>query len=196
VSEVDTLASWLERLRLPGEPVILGGDFNCEPGSAPMKTLARHGWGDAWAMARDVEDDLHAATWDPTRNPLAWRSQNFHQQGEDYSPTVRELLKRVDALARRIDYLFVYPPHQIDDLGPSSDLGCLGNLRKAQRFGYLTGNPLSHEGLVVDLEGGDYGSRAPHAFTVADTDRFVSDHFGVYAEFGITSEPTPVPNQD
>ena len=184
VSEVDTLASWLERLRKPGEPVLLGGDFNSEPDGVPARTLARHGWGDLWRMAGNSENEAGAATWDPSRNPLAWRSQNFHQRGQDFSPLVRTTLQAVDALARRIDYVFVYPPGGTGELDAQSELGCLGTLQRARRFGFLTGNAFTHQGLGVDLDE-NYLARAPDVTETSGTGRFISDHFGVMVEFGV-----------
>lgn len=184
VSEVDTLASWLERLRKPGEPVLLGGDFNSEPESAPVRTLLRHGWSDLWNVAGLPDTPEKAATWDPGRNPLAWASQKFHQVGGDYSPRVESLFREVDALPRRIDYLFVYPPSGLDTVDVRSDLGCLGHLRKASRFGFLQGNPLATEGLGVHLDNAFSERPEKHNFDVEENAHFVSDHFGVYAEFG------------
>ncbi|MCA2958724.1 MAG: endonuclease/exonuclease/phosphatase family protein [Silvanigrellales bacterium] len=184
VSEVDTLASWLERLRKPGEPILLGGDFNSEPESAPVRTLLRHGWSDVWKIAGHEEDPACAATWDPGRNPLAWASQKFHQVGGNFSSQVESLFRRVDALPRRIDYLFVYPPSGLDSVNPTSDLGCLGSLRNASRFGFLSGNPLASEGLGVHLDP-TFAQRPERAsLDSQENERFISDHFGVYAEFG------------
>ena len=103
-------------------------------------STARYRWWRPWCSPR------------PRKHPLAWASQKFHQVGGDFSSQVNSLFRRVDAFPRRIDYLFVYPPSGLDSINPTSDLGCLGHLLKASRFGFLSGNPLASEGLGVHLD--------------------------------------------
>lgn len=183
VSEVDSLAAWLEQLRRPGELILLAGDFNCEPDSAPLASLRRRGWHDLWDVSGNETDFPHAATWDPPRNPLAFRSQAFHQPGSDFSPAVAKVLQQADSLARRIDYIFAYPWQHVESPTGDTLLGCAGRLQSISRFGYLTGNPHSHETMDVRDFTPLAAPRDGDADVRAD-DRFVSDHYGLVASLG------------
>lgn len=189
ISEVDTLASWLERLRKPGEMVIIGGDFNCEPDSAPLASLRRRGWIDSWQSAENPDDLSQSATWDPVQNPLSHRSQDFHQSGSKFSPLVAKVVQRTDALQRRIDYLFLYPWRPIDSPHKNDEIGCMGQLLDVKRFGFLTGNALSSENLVTDNFSELVRFKEPHkegeTCSIELSERFVSDHYGLIARFGI-----------
>ena len=190
VSEVDTLADWLEQLRRPGETILMGGDFNCEPDSAPLASLSRRGWHDLWRVAQQSEDLDKAATWDPPHNPLAMRSQAFHQPGSDFSKGVAGVLQKADSVARRIDFMFVFPWQHVENATPHTVLGCVGKIQQVERFGFLTGNPLTHEHLnsqnFSELESSPtanaQGPLVQKDLTQPD-DRFVSDHYGLVATF-------------
>ncbi len=161
LTEVDNLASWIDSLRKPGESVVLGGDFNCEPDSAPVASLLRRGWLDSWLASGQNTDLADSATWNPAENPLAMRMQEFHQKGSAFSPAVKSLIQKTDSLSRRIDYLFLYPWTRIDTPLVESEMGCSGRLLNVSRFG--TGN--------LD----------PRSST---SDNIISDHFGLVARFG------------
>jgi endonuclease/exonuclease/phosphatase family metal-dependent hydrolase len=182
--EFDNLVTWLERLRLPGEPIILGGDFNCEPESSPILGLGRRGWLDLWQYAGMPEDYAKAATWDPPRNTFAYRAQKFHQVGSSFSEKAAEVLRKTDAVPRRIDYIFAYPWKQAEVLEPEDEILASGKLLSINRFGYIKGNGLSTHGLQVE-DFSDLEKQRDFDFG-ADADlNHTSDHFGLVARFGI-----------
>ena len=189
ISEVDTFAAWLEQLRNPGETILMGGDFNCEPESPPLASLVRRGWHDLWRVAQNPEELEKSATWDPPHNPLAMRTRAFHQPGKDFSGGVAQVLQKADALSRRIDYLFAFPWQHMENATPQTTLGCLGKLQKIARVRILTGTPMSADNLQVtnysELEA-DRGeiSVSGEALPAEPDDRFISDHFGLAATFG------------
>ena len=49
LQEVGTVLQLADSLRATGHPVLVGGDFNSEPGSATHQRMAAAGWRDAWA---------------------------------------------------------------------------------------------------------------------------------------------------
>jgi endonuclease/exonuclease/phosphatase family metal-dependent hydrolase len=185
LNEVDELASWLETLRLPDEPALLAGDFNCEPESPPYNLLGRRGWNDLWREAGKSEDLLESATWDAPRNSLTERVKEFQHSGARNHPHLAELLRQADALPRRIDFIMGQSAKS-NPAQKSFQLGASGHLLHTGRFGYLSGNPLSSESLVTD-DFSEYKLRPEFSAKSGDDLKFVSDHFGVFAEFGITS---------
>lgn len=183
LTEVDELASWLEELRLPDEPMLLAGDFNCEPESPPYNALLRRGWQDLWIEAGNSTALEDAATWDAPRNTLTSRVKDFQHQGAKDNANIAALLQKADALPRRIDFLF----GQSAKSNPSSkkfQLGALGQLHQVKRFGFLSGNPLDPKTMISD-DFTDYVSRKEFSHEPRDDLKFISDHHGLCAEFGM-----------
>ena len=156
--EMDSLGVWLQGLRKAGESMILGGDFNCEEGSDPYKSLVRKGWSDLWSLGVSGGPE---ATWDPGLNPFAARSLNFHFKAGTFNERVETALHWLDFSPRRIDHLFAYPPSESAEVNSDTLWGALGNLKGIQRFG----------GPEESLDRSK-SSRGP-----------VSDHYGVVAQF-------------
>ena len=182
LNEVDQLASWLETLKRPDEPMLLAGDFNCEPQSPPYNMLARRGWYDLWMEAGNSNDLLESATWDAPRNTLTARVKNFQHNHARKHPQISEFLNQADALPRRIDFVFGQPAKR-NPASNSFQLGALGELLKIDRFGYISGNPLSEESIIVS-DFSEYKKRGEFCSTPGDDLKFISDHFGLTAEFG------------
>jgi len=181
LNEIDYLADWLDSLRRPDEPMILGGDFNCEPDSPPYNALVRRGWLDLWRECKNSEDLSESATWDAPRNPLTARVKDFqHSQARNH-PRFNALYRQMDELPRRIDFLFGLPAKD-NPAQKEFQLGAGGYLQKVQRFGYLTGNPIGVESIVSD-DFSDYSKRREFDFQPADQKKFISDHHGLYADF-------------
>jgi endonuclease/exonuclease/phosphatase family metal-dependent hydrolase len=183
LNEVENLLTWIETLRRPDEPVIMGGDFNCEPESPPYNAIVRRGWSDLWSESGNPDDLLASATWDAPRNSLTARVKDFQHALKRKHPNVAEVLKETDSIPRRIDFLFGLaakqtPSQKEFQLGSS---GCLG---KVTRFGYLTGNPIGEESLICD-DFSEYQSRQEFVSNPGDDSKFISDHHGIYAEFGL-----------
>ena len=183
MTEVDNLTSWVESLKRPDEPVILGGDFNCEPQSVPYNYMLRRDWKDLWDEAQNPQDLSESATWDPPRNTLTERVKEFQHSAAHKNEQIANILKKCDALPRRIDFLFAQsaktnPAHKRFQLGSS------GLLKSIKRFGYLSGNPISPETTVCD-DFSTYKERQEFSHLGGDDLQFISDHFGLVAEFGI-----------
>jgi endonuclease/exonuclease/phosphatase family metal-dependent hydrolase len=118
LGQVEELLNWIPH---PEEPVVLTGDFNAEPHSAPIRKLIKAGFLDGLAAK---EPALEAVTWD-NNNP-------FIQSHSTQFPN------------RRVDYLFLRQPNppliQLDDtavvcsqansqgLYPSDHYGVAGTL--------------------------------------------------------------------
>ncbi|MBM3382449.1 MAG: hypothetical protein FJY29_08420 [Betaproteobacteria bacterium] len=185
LNEVDELASWLETLRLPDEPALLAGDFNCEPESPPYNVLSRRGWNDLWREAGNSEELLESATWDAPRNSLTERVKEFQHAGARNHPQIAEVLRQADALPRRIDFIFGQSA-KINPAQKSFQLGASGYLLNTGRFGYLSGNQFSSASLVTD-DFSEYKLRREFSGSSGDDSKFISDHFGVCAEFGLPS---------
>ena len=183
MTEVDQLASWLETLRQPDEPILVAGDFNCEPQSAPYNALLRRGWHDLWLESGNSSDLLESATWDAPRNTLTERVKEFQHSTARKHPHIAEVLKQADSLPRRIDFMFGQPAKN-NPASKNFQLGASGHLLRVKRFGYLSGNPLTSETLVSD-NFDDYKSREEFSNHAGDDLKFISDHFGLCAEFGI-----------
>ena len=185
--EVETLSAWIHEIRRPQEVVLVGGDFNYEPTSSNYMQLVKKGWVDLWRCAENVEDSAGAATWYPSQNPFAARSRFFahpdmgEKLGGNKKSIVPLFMQNIDMLPRRIDYLFAVPPRSEERNEVRSremPFGYLGSLGQVSRFGFLTGNPLSHKGLLTT----DFQNLGPESDTA-----FVSDHFGLVADFLSTS---------
>lgn len=185
LNEVDDLVTWLETLRRPDEPMILGGDFNCEPESPPYNALIRRGWHDLWLEADNSPDLLESATWDPPRNTLTARVKNFKHSVTRENPHLAEVYRQTDALPRRIDFLFGIPAKNIPSQ-PDFQLGASGFLGRVNRFGYLTGNPMAPESLSSD-DFSAYKKREEFVVQAGDDSLFISDHHGLCAEFRTVS---------
>lgn len=183
MTEIDQLARWLETLRQPDEPILVAGDFNCEPQSAPYNALLRRGWHDLWLESGNSNDLLESATWDAPRNTLTERVKEYQHSTNQKYPHIAEILKQADSLPRRIDFLFGQPA-KTNPANKKFQLGASGNLLRVKRFGYLSGNPLTSETLVSD-NFDDYKSKEEFANQAGDDLKFISDHFGLCAEFGI-----------
>lgn len=182
LTEVDQLASWLESLRRPDEPMILAGDFNCEPGSPPYNLLMRRGWNDLWNESKNSEDLLDCATWDAPRNTLTARVKDFQHSQVRKHPHISEVLKQADTLPRRIDFIFAQAAKS-NPARKEFQLGASGELLQMKRFGYISGNPVSQESIVVD-NFTEYKERKESESRPGDDLKFISDHFGLMAEFG------------
>ncbi|NBX17436.1 MAG: hypothetical protein EBR09_08735 [Proteobacteria bacterium] len=183
LNEIDELASWLESLRRTDEPVILGGDFNCEPESPPYNALLRRGWHDLWLEGGQPEDLTESATWDPPRNTLTARVRDFKHPTARKSESVADVYRQTDELPRRIDFLFGLASKNV----PSQkefQLGASGFIRKISRFGYISGNPIDSESVIID-DFSSYKTRAEFSPQPGDDSKFISDHHGLYAEFGL-----------
>ncbi|MEY2987802.1 MAG: hypothetical protein RJB13_1323 [Pseudomonadota bacterium] len=182
MTEVDQLLSWLEQLRQPDEPALMAGDFNCIPRSSPYNAVVRRGWSDLWTEAGNSEDSLESATWDAPRNTLTQRVKNFSHTSGRGSENVSRLLTEADNVPRRIDFIFGHPCKS----RPGSqrfELGASGELLRISRFGFITGNPLSPESMQCD-NFLPYKERQVFNFSPGDDSSFISDHFGLVAEFG------------
>jgi endonuclease/exonuclease/phosphatase family metal-dependent hydrolase len=182
LNEIDQLTTWLESLRRADEPMILGGDFNCEPDSPPYNALVRRGWHDLWLEAGNSSELLESATWDPPRNPLTARVRDFKHPSASKSLNIAEVFREADALPRRIDFLFALPAKRV----PSQkefQLGTSGFLQKMKRFGFITGNPIVPNSIISD-DFKEYKSAKEFAPQPGDDSKFISDHHGLYAEFG------------
>ena len=85
-------------------------------------------------------------------------------------------------MPRRIDYLFALPAKRV----PSQkefQLGTSGFLQSIKRFGFITGNTLVPNSIVSD-DFNEYKSMKEFAPQPGDDAKFISDHHGLYAEFG------------
>lgn len=183
MTETDQLLSWLEQLRLPDEPALMAGDFNCIPSSSPFQAIIRRGWYDLWSESGNSEDAIDAATWDPPRNTLTQRVKNFSHSSGRGSAAISEVLAEADNVPRRIDFMFGHPCRS----HPGSqgfELGASGKLLSLSRFGFITGNPLTPESMQCkDFK--PYKLRDEFNASPGDDSNFISDHFGLIAEFGI-----------
>ncbi len=110
VREIRLLLGEIERLRRrlgsPGAPapVILGGDFNTEPGTPGMVAFGEGGLASATA-------GLEVATWDPVTNRVNYetgtkKSDPFDTRG---IAELIDLLEPRSTIARQIDHLLVSP---------------------------------------------------------------------------------------
>ncbi|MEY3900900.1 MAG: hypothetical protein RL189_206 [Pseudomonadota bacterium] len=181
LNEIEQLTSWLESLRRPDEPVILGGDFNCEPESPPYNALLRRGWKDLWIEAGNPTDLIESATWDAPRNPLTARVRNFQHPMSRVNGGIADVYRQTDELPRRIDFLFGIPAKNV----PSQkefQLGSSGCLTRLRRFGFLTGNPILPETVVSD-DFSEYKAQNEFSPEGGGENNFISDHHGLYAEF-------------
>ena len=160
LSEMETLLYWLSSLKKDNEPVLLCGDFNCEITSSAWQVLKQRGWLDLWEELGMSEHPTLSATWDPPRNPLAYRSQKFHQGGEGIGPGANEVLKRADALPRRIDFIALL-----------------------QNSAIL--NPLSIKRFGCGDEA-QYKKRPPFDFLGLPSHQCLSDHLGLFAQLGVS----------
>lgn len=185
MTEADQLLSWLEALKKPDEPALVAGDFNCIPQSSPYNAIIRRGWRDLWTEAGHSENKLDAATWDAPRNSLTQRVKKFQHLSGQGNERIAQILNEADTVPRRIDYMFGQPCRS----HPGSqgfELGGSGELLRLSRFGFITGNPLVPESL--DCENFDsYKLRPEFSSASGDDSNFISDHFGLVAEFGIPS---------
>lgn len=182
--ELDILSDWLEEVRKPGEAVLLAGDFNSEPDSAAMGVLRRRGWVDSWVEAKNTDDAVQSATWDPSRNPLAFRGQQFHSPAKERSAQIEKFLTETDALPRRIDYVFFRPWNAKFESQQNEDVGCFGRLLDVRRFGYLNSGGIADEDVLVTDNFSDLDAKEPFAFAPGSDNHFISDHFGLVATFG------------
>jgi endonuclease/exonuclease/phosphatase family metal-dependent hydrolase len=186
MTEADQLLSWLETLKRPDEPALLAGDFNCVPNSSPYNAVIRRGWHDLWTEAGNSEDILEAATWDTPRNTLTQRVRDFQHMRRKNKERIVSVLNEADTVPRRIDFIFGLPCRK----SPGEhkfELGVSGPLRRVARFGYLTGNPLTSES--VDCQNFEsYKTRMEFENTSGSDAQFISDHFGLVAEFGAGTE--------
>jgi endonuclease/exonuclease/phosphatase family metal-dependent hydrolase len=169
--EMDSLGIWLASLRKAGEPMILGGDFNCEQASDPYKCLQRKGWTDLWNLQAHHQPDL---TWDPSQNALAAKSMNFHFKAGDFNERVESALHWLDFSPRRIDYLFAHPASELADVRAETPFGALGRLSNVQRFGA----PEEEGSRMLPS-----ASNAIDSCTVGFSQAPISDHYGVVAQF-------------
>lgn len=96
----------------PDAGVVIGGDFNFEPGSPEYRELARLGFKDTHELAMP-EHMLH--TYDPQKNPLATHEEAalppaFTRALAGESPedqrTIEGLYRKAISMPRRIDFLF------------------------------------------------------------------------------------------
>lgn len=182
LNEVENLTSWLESLKRPDEPMILGGDFNCEPQSPPYNALVRRGWHDLWLESGNSEDLTECATWDAPRNSLTARVKKFQHSTVQENPHLSELYQQFDALPRRIDFLFGIPAKNLPTQ-KSFQIGASGFLKSVRRFGFITGNPIDPESIKSD-DFSEYQKTQEFNPSAVDDAKFISDHHGVYAEFG------------
>jgi len=157
LSEMENLLHWIFHIKNPKETVLLCGDFNCEIQSTCWDLLKRRGWEDVWEKLGMSENPLKAATWDPPRNALSYRSQKFHQGGEGIGPGANEVLKRADALPRRIDFIALWQDERI--MTPQS----------IKRFGF--------KDEVA------YQKSVPFHFIDNEAGPLISDHLGLFSEF-------------
>lgn len=185
VSELDILSDWIEEVRKPGEAVVLAGDFNSEPDSPAVSVLSRRSWSDSWVESGNPLAIDESSTWDPQRNPLAYRGQRFHQKETEYSEDVAKFIREADASPRRIDYLFYKPWYGEMPPTENKDVGCFGRLLSVKRFGYLTaGSPGEHFGEMVSDDFSPLKNSKPLSFASGTENHFISDHYGLFATFG------------
>ena len=187
MTETDQLLSWLEQLRQPDEPALMAGDFNCIPLSSPYNAILRRGWKDLWTEAGNSEDMLESATWDAPRNTLTQRVKNFSHTSGRGNEMISQILTEADNVPRRIDFMFGHPCRSRPG-SQSFELGVSGELLHISRFGFITGNPLTHESMRCD-DFTLYKERQPFSSSAKDDSSFISDHFGLVAEFGMSHTP-------
>lgn len=167
MGEVREILAWLQALARPGEDVLLGGDFNCEPESRPYGIIRDAGFIDLWERGGGGADLARSATWDPPHNALAYRVQGFEQPGADYSERVGRFFRRSDLLPRRIDFLFL----------KKAD-GRPAEVTAVDRFGLVE----KRGEAFVPSDFSTLEERKPYSFVPEDDLRMVSDHFGIYAD--------------
>lgn len=181
LNEVEQLTSWLESLRRPDEPIILGGDFNCEPDSPPYNAMLRRGWKDLWTEAGNPSELIESATWDAPRNPLTARVKNFQHTMSRISGGIADVYRQTDELPRRIDFLFGIPAKNVPTQR-QFQLGSSGYLARIRRFGFLTGNPILSQSLVSD-DFSEYKTLKEFSPPIGSENQFISDHHGLFADF-------------
>jgi len=112
--ELDTWITALDRYQEKGPyaGLIIGGDFNFEPGSPEYRELERFGFQDTAELASGMP---MLNTYDPMRNPLAEQEEKglppeldlaLASESKADRDEIIANYRRVVSLARRIDFLF------------------------------------------------------------------------------------------
>ena len=144
--EMQALAAWVREQSGDFDAIIVGGDFNTEPGEPALKPLTSLGLVDALERA-----DWDGATFDVTRN-----AENIDIEATDWATTSLDELDLPREMQRRIETLFeldFYRPKRLDHVYVSGSLGAL--VERAGPYmtaptpnGYLASD---HIGVMVQL---------------------------------------------
>ena len=117
IKELRTLVQELEKLRAATSyaGVIIGGDFNFEPGSPEYQELTAIGLNDSYIFA---EPDRQLRSYNPQKNPIASQepfapppelTRAIRRLPEDVQQKILDAYREGISEARRIDFLFSMP---------------------------------------------------------------------------------------